>query len=193
MVADGLRQVALLRSDHNIVYLGWYIKKKGVYELVDAIHILHKEGIKLHLDFYGTKEVEKLTKYVRIKELTKIIQVNGWINDEQKIDALYRSAILVLPSHTEGLPNVILEAMATRTPIISTFVGGLRDILKDGENCLITKIRNPKDLSEKIKLYLEHPKMRRRIADNAYEEVKKNYDITIIGEEFSKIIMECQT
>lgn len=179
------------RSDHNIIYLGWYIEKKGIYELVDAIEILTQKGVKIHLDFYGTKEIEKLTEYVSKKDLTNIIQVNGWINKKEKVDALYRSAMLVLPTHTEGLPNVILEAMATCTPIISTFVGGLRDILKDGENCVITKVSDARDLSEKIQMCLEHPELRHRIAANAYEQAKINFDISIIERNFSRIIKEC--
>lgn len=178
------------RLSHNIVYLGWYIKEKGVYELVDAIGILRQRGVNVHLDFFGTKEVYKLTHYVNHNGLAEFIDVHGWIDDSEKIDALYRSTMLILPSHTEGLPNVILEAMATNTPIISTFVGGLKDILKDGHNCIIANVGDPEDLSNKIQMCLEHPELLRSISKNAYEEAKLHYDISFIGKNFSSIIHE---
>ena len=175
------------RSD-ELLYLGWYIRAKGVYELVDAVELLTKRGIALHLNFYGTKEVAQLTEYVQAKDLMTAITVNGWIGEEEKLQALYGSAMLILPSHSEGIPNVILEAMATRTPIVATFVGGMKEILRDGENAVTVAVNNPADLSEKILLLLQDEALRIRIAENAYQEAAGVYDVPLIRNYFREII-----
>lgn len=186
---EGLRSpIEHVRAEDILLFLGWFIKGKGVFELVDAVEILINKGQRVHLDFFGTKQIEKLQKYIADKGLTRYIVVNGWIGMEDKITALYKSTILVLPSHSEGIPNVILEAMATRTPILATHVGGLKEILLDGVNAVITEPRNPTLLSEKIQLLLEDRALRERIAEAAYNDAVNKYDIHQIKKRFGKIV-----
>jgi glycosyltransferase involved in cell wall biosynthesis len=172
----------------RLLYLGWYIKEKGVYELVDAIEILLKKGIRIQANFFGTKNIKELRNYVSAKELTEQIHIHGWISNGKKLKVLYEATALVLPSHSEGIPNVILEAMATKTPIIATSVGGLREILKDGENAIITEVNNPHDLSEKIMMCLKNKELREHISGNAYRNACMKYDVKIIKQQFSKIV-----
>lgn len=176
------------RMRNSLLYLGWYIKAKGVYDLVDAIEILTQKGIKIHLDFYGTKQLDELENYVRNKQLIEQICINGWLSDANKLEALYKCTMLILPSHSEGIPNVILEAMATKTPIIATPVGGLKEILRDGENAIIAQANNPRDLSEKILKCFENKALRNKITANAYQEATTKYDVRVIKEEFARII-----
>lgn len=177
-----------VRDRNRLLYLGWYNKEKGVYDLVDAVQMLVEQGSNIEMNFFGTKEVNQLRKYVEEKGLTGKIRVNGWANDDEKLKALYTSAMLILPSHTEGIPNVILEAMATKTPIVSTLVGGLKEVLENGENAIITEPQNPLDLSEKISTCLKNEMLRKKIAENAYREVEQKYDLPIINKEFSEIM-----
>jgi glycosyltransferase involved in cell wall biosynthesis len=183
-----INEEGIERAENDLLYLGWYVREKGVYELVDAIHILVHKGVNIHMNFYGTKELENLKSYVKKKNLTEKITVNGWITGKKKLKTLYESTALILPSHTEGIPNVILEAMATKTPIIATLVGGLKEILKDGENAIIAEAGNPRDLSEKILKCLQDKELRDRIAANAYQDSGTKYDVHIIKEKFGQII-----
>ena len=176
------------RAANRLLYLGWYIPEKGIYELVDAVEILVQSGMDLELDFYGTKQIDRLKAYVKCKELQSRVRVNGWINLEKKIEALRTSTMLVLPSHSEGIPNVVLEAMATETPILATSVGGVKEILRDGENALIVEINNPIDLSEKIRQMLQDKGLRIRLSENAYRDAVEKYDVEIIKKEFRQII-----
>jgi glycosyltransferase involved in cell wall biosynthesis len=176
------------RSDNHILYLGWYVQQKGVYDLVDAIEILVKQGKFLQLDMYGTKQIDKLRTYVEMKNLNHSIKVNGWISGEDKIRALYECSLLVLPSYSEGLPNVILEAMATQTPIISTEAGGLKEILKHEENAVIVPMGNPRKLSEAIEMCLTDEELRTRIASQAYECAKSAFDIDSVKLELHRIL-----
>ena len=176
------------RLSDRILYLGWYIKEKGVYELVDAIEILINNSVKIQADFYGAKKIDKLRSYVENKGLKEKIRINGWINNGKKLKALYECTALILPSHSEGVPNVILEAMATKTPIISTLVGGLKEILRDGENAFITEVNNPKDLSRKILKCLVDKELRDKLAGYAYQNVCMQNDVKKIKKDFEKIV-----
>ena len=176
------------REDGKLLFLGWYVPAKGVYELVDAVALLKNEGLKVHLDFFGTKDIDSLREYVSGRSLNAVISVNGWIGPGEKLRALYESSMLILPSHSEGIPNVILEAMATKTPIVATCVGGLKEILRDGENALIVRVNDPVDLSNKIRLMLQDREMASRLAENGYSEALKYYDVGIIRKQFIDII-----
>jgi glycosyltransferase involved in cell wall biosynthesis len=177
-----------IRAQSKLLYLGWYITEKGVYDLVDAISILTSRGAEINLEFYGTKQIKKLQSYVKSKGLEGVISVNGWIDGPEKSAALHQATALVLPSYSEGIPNVILEAMATKTPIISTLVGGLKEILQDEENAIIAEPGNPKDLSEKILKCIKDEELRNKIASKAYDDVVTKYDIAIIKKELSLIL-----
>ncbi|NMC75603.1 MAG: glycosyltransferase family 4 protein [Geobacteraceae bacterium] len=176
------------RRPNHVLFLGWYMKRKGVYELVDALGILRKENIEVRADFYGTKEIEELRSYVAACGLSDVVRINGWIGEEDKLKALYSCTMLVLPSHTEGVPNVILEAMATRTPIVSTLVGGLRDILRDGENAVIAKPENAEDLGQRIRMVLQDDTLAGRIAETAYREACDKYDLPVVKIRFKMIL-----
>ena len=176
------------RDMKRLLFLGWFNRGKGVYDLVDAAEILVKQGVDFIIDFYGTKEVEKLREYVFEKKLDSSVKVHGWADEKQKLEALHRSTALVLPSYTEGIPNVILEAMAAKVPIISTLVGGLTEILRDGENAIIVEPGNPTDLAEKIKFALDNRQFCYDIAHNAYLEAREKYDLPIIKAQLQKIL-----
>lgn len=176
------------RRPGHLLFLGWYMKRKGVYDLVDAVRILREERHAVSADFFGTKEVEELRDYVSRHGLSDSVKIHGWIGEEEKLKALHGCGMLVLPSHTEGIPNVILEAMATKTPIVSTLVGGLRDVLRDGENAVIAEAGNAVDLSKKILLLLQDPDLAVRIAENAYQEACEKYDLPIIKTQLRTIL-----
>lgn len=176
------------RERDKILYLGWYIREKGVFDLVDAMEILANEGESVRLCFYGTKGAERLRDYVRRKRLCDRVSVNGWVDEAEKIDALRTSSVLVLPSYSEGVPNVVLEAMAAGTPVVATAVGGLKEILQDGENAVVAGVGNPRDLSRKILACLKDDALRIKISENAYRDISANYGCQVIKEKLSKIV-----
>lgn len=181
------------RACNKLLYLGWYLREKGVYDLVDAIEIIVSKGIAVSLDCYGTRQLDKLRSYVKRMQLQHVISVNDWIDDREKYNALFKATALVLPSYSEGIPNVILEAMATRTPIISTLVGGLKEVLKDGESAIIAQAGNPVDLSEKILKCLSDAGIRDKITSNAYREALDKYDVSIIVKDLSRIFQQLRS
>ena len=185
---DMINKRGVARDPNRLLYLGWYSREKGVYDLVDAIERLLQKGKNLEAEFYGTKGINTLRGYVYEKRLEEKIAINGWVDDDKKLEALFRATMLILPSYTEGVPNVILEAMATRTPIVSTLVGGLAEILQDNRNAMIAEVKNFRDLSRRIERCLEDEVLRRTLAENAYKYVKEHHDMATIRTHFKRIV-----
>lgn len=114
----------------KLIYLGNYIKEKGIIELVKAVIEVNNNDIKFELNLFGNFASEKLKKEV----LTLIdgfgfIKINGPIYDNNKFLKLSESDLLVLPSYNEGLPLVLLESMSIGLPVIISNVGYIQDAL----------------------------------------------------------------
>ncbi|GIV17801.1 MAG: hypothetical protein KatS3mg022_3236 [Armatimonadota bacterium] len=85
--------------------------------------------------------------------------------------------LLVLPSRTEGLPNVILEAFAYKTPVVATAVGGVPELVKNGETGWLVPPRNPYALAQAIVEALSNPEEARRRAENAYRHLLQHFTV----------------
>lgn len=85
--------------------------------------------------------------------------------------------LFVLPSLTEGLPNVVLEAFATATPVIATAIGGVPELVIDGENGFLVPASNPDLLTKAIIKGLRSPELMKIMGRNGYEKVKTEFSL----------------
>ena len=152
----------------RILFLGWIIREKGVYDLADAIpNILSKFPDAL-FTFAGNKEVVELQELLMRRGLENSTEVLGWVDGQNKIDLLRTSWILALPSYAEGVPNVVLEAMASRLPIVTTPVGGLPDILKNEQTALFVEPGDVGAISDALLKLLTASELRESLASAAF-------------------------
>ena len=121
-----------LHNPMTVLFLGRLGKRKGIYDILDAIEILIDKNI--HFILAGDGEINEVREIIKKKGLQKIVEVPGWISGEEKLSLLVKSDLYILPSYNEGLPISILEAMAAGLPIISTPIGGIPDAVIEGEN-----------------------------------------------------------
>ncbi len=124
-------------KDHFIL-LGQLGKRKGAYDLVDAVQEAVKDVPAIKVYMAGDGDVEKIREMVIEKKLENNIDVVGWVDFQGKIDLLKKCSTMVLPSYNEGLPMAILEAMAAGKIIISSTVGAIPEVVKDENGFLIT-------------------------------------------------------
>ena len=127
---------------------------------------------KLQLIFGGDGEVEKAKEYIKQNKLDNIAFYQGWVSGKNKIELLNRADAYVLPSYNEGLPVSILESMSYHLPIISTNVGGIPEIVKDGVNGFIIEPGNKKGLKEAIDHLLFNRKLREKMGVASADMVK---------------------
>ncbi|MCF2487385.1 glycosyltransferase family 4 protein [Dyadobacter sp. CY347] len=119
----------------SFLFLGRIGDRKGIFDLLDVIskNRDHYQG-KLSLTIGGDGEIERLKSYLNDHQLNQICKYVGWVDGNLKKDLLQACDVLILPSYNEGLPIAILEAMSYGKPIVSTNVGGIPEVVKDGVN-----------------------------------------------------------
>jgi len=139
----------------SVLFLSRIERVKGIYEALDSIEMLRKDHPNIELRIAGTGgELEAVTEYIAKKNIQGV-KLLGWITGESKVKAFMESDVYLLPSyHGEGLPCSILEAMATGLPVLSTDVGGIKDFFEDKKMGYLIKMKDPADITEKIKLLI---------------------------------------
>ena len=174
----------------NLLFLAWLEKDKGIFDLIRAIDIIVKNGLKnFELQIAGKgkdeKEAELLVKELNLGEYIKFY---GWVLGERKMDLLANSEIFILPSYYEGSPNALLEAMASGNACITTGVGAIPDIIKNGNNGIISPKSNILELSKNISFLINKEETRNQMSTNAMEYVKEYHDIKVAIKQFEIIL-----
>ena len=175
------------KEEKIILYLGWFVKEKGVFDIVKAVPEVLAEEPTAKFLFCGTRDTEKLRSLFMDKPYKDRVSVREWIQGEEKTDILAQSTMLLLPSYTEGFPNVILEAMASCLPIVTTPVGAIPEALKEGENCLYIQPGDVQSLKEKILNILKNPEWGVKMGEKNLQLVREIYDINIVGSQLKEI------
>lgn len=161
-----------VRRDYNkILFIGRLHRIKGIDNLIRAVAIIAKERQDIKLEIAGGgEEKESLEKLVDDLNLKEHVSFTGFIPNNM-LAPYYNSAVsvavpsLLLPSgETEGMPVVILEAMACGIPVIASDVGGISDVLKDGCNGFLFKPGSPEEIAGAI----------RKIFDADIDELSEN-------------------
>lgn len=170
---------------NTIVYLGEVIKTKGVEELLLAFSIFNRRNDYAYtLDVIGPGNEKYMSKLKETYEFTHVNLV-GEVAHKEAMKRLAEARVLVLPSYTEGFPNVILEAMALGKCIIATDVGAIPEMLTDDAGILIKP-----HCADEIILALEQIKkdeVIRRYGGNANTRVRQMYDIENTFEKYRNI------
>jgi len=119
----------------RFVCVGRLCEEKGQLLLVEALKVLKDRGVEAELVFAGDGELRgALDERVRALGLAPQVRVTGWISSDQVRAEIEQARALALPSFAEGLPVVIMEAMALRRPVISTYVAGIPELVVDGQS-----------------------------------------------------------
>lgn len=121
----------------KLLFLGLVGQRKGVYELLPAMRAVVDQGVAVRLVIGGNGEVAKAQGLVTDLALDEQVELAGWVNGEAKTQLLREADAYVLPSHNEGLPMSLLEAMSWGVPVISTHVGGIPELVRDGVDGLL--------------------------------------------------------
>lgn len=152
---------------------------KGHLELIEAVKILVEKNISVELTFIGGGVfLDEIRKKINVNNLNNNIRLTGNISDRNIITKyLVESDLFVFPSKSEGLPRVVLEAMAAGTPCIASDVGGIYEILD--KEVLFNKKLNSNELANLILSM----KIKEKLATQSYSnfnKVKNEYNSKII-------------
>jgi glycosyltransferase involved in cell wall biosynthesis len=174
--------------DNIIGYIGRISREKGIENFVKAIpNILAKKN-NVRFLICGDGELrDEIEAYLRKYNLENKVTLTGWIPHEQLPLILNKLLLLVLPSYTEGLPNIILEAMACGTPVLATPVGAIKDIIINNQTGFIAEENAPELLAQEILRSLRNKNIK-RIIEEAKEKVENEFIFSNVINEWKNIL-----
>ena len=159
--------------------------RKGLGYLIEAVHKLSQKYPQVKLKIMGDGEEEKIRLEDIIKELNiqdKVVFL-GRIPREETSPYYQEADVFVLPSLNEGMSNAMLEALSTGLPILATDTGGSDELIQEGKNGYIVKMKNAQDIADKIEKLIKDPELRKimgeasrkKALEMSWDEVAKKY------------------
>jgi len=116
------------------------------------------------------------------------VQITGWISNDQVREHILRARALVLPSFAEGLPVAIMEAMALHRPAISTYVAGIPELVREGQNGWLVPSGDVNALVQAIKACLRTPAdTLQKMSDAAYQRVLEFHNLEIESRKLARL------
>jgi len=157
----------------DVGYIGRFSGVKNVTSYIRSISFLNEKNDKMKFFIGGDgNKKDKVLNCIQENSLEKRVTYPGWISRNDLPRYLNDIKLLVLPSHSEGLPNIMLEAMSCGTPVLASSVGSVPDIIEHGKNGFLLKDNSPNGIARNVL------------------QVFENYDLGKIGKNARKTVEE---
>jgi glycosyltransferase involved in cell wall biosynthesis len=171
-----------------LISVGRLTEAKDQITLLSAIELLKKQGRNIFLIVVGDGELRiSLEKEIAKNNLADCVCLTGSRSDVYQL--LPGVDAFILSSKREGFPMSILEAMAAGLPVIATKVGGIPEVIKDGENGILVPPQDQNSLANAICSVLDDSEFATNLASRARITVEQNYSIQAITEAYAKIYL----
>jgi glycosyltransferase involved in cell wall biosynthesis len=158
-----------------IASIGRLSIEKGHADLINAIDLVKRRGRDVSLVLIGDgPERPKLIQQINALGLQGTVHLPGYMQEPQRF--LEEVDLMVLPSHTEGLPNAALEALLMEVPVLATRVGGTPEVITDGETGRLVPSHSPEALAGGILDFIADPEAWMRMARRGKDMVEANFD-----------------
>lgn len=188
--ADHFKPAAIeKRTENRIIFIGRLDQWKGVGFLIQAFKTLLADGIPAHLDILGDgPDRNKLQQQAADLGLQDVISFHGAVHGVAPY--LQQASLFVLPSLSEGMPNVVLEAMACGLPVIASRVGGIVDIVADGENGILVEAQRADQLCEAMKQVIINKELAQQLGMAARKTIEERFSLPVIVNRYSDLYQE---
>jgi glycosyltransferase involved in cell wall biosynthesis len=171
-----------------LLSVGRLTEAKDQLTLLSAMEMLKKQGRNIYLIIVGDGEMqERLEMEITQKELTNCVRLLGIRSDVDKL--LPGADAFVLSSKREGFPMSILEAMAAGLPVIATNVGGIPEVIKDGENGILVPPQDKVSLANAICRVLDDHKLAASLGGKARLTIEENYSLPAVTKAYEKVYL----
>lgn len=183
-----------LKSRDNLVgYIGRLHMSKGVMNFAKAVPIIAKTHDNISFLIGGNGILyDQLKHQIENSALSRKVKMTGWLSGNAFPRHLNELKLLVLPSYSEGLPTIILEAMACGTPVLATPVGGVPDVIKDEETGFIMEDNSPECIARNVIRALNYPKLD-QIVGNARAIIEREYTYQAALKRYKQILNKVVT
>lgn len=179
------------RDAVNILFLGWLERNKGILDLIKAVDKYRDKLTCARFVICGDGGArESAERKVRAAGLGALFDFKGWTVGAEKMQALCEADIFVLPSYREGLPNSLLEAMASGLPVIASRAGAIPEVINGSNGGILIDAGNVDALGHALVQMTSDPERRRRMGVNNRKYVISNHDIQVIWPHFLDMFTE---
>ena len=170
--------VAQAATPFRFVSVGRLAPVKGQHILLEAMALLVKRDHAVALSIGGGgPEMDNLRAHVAALGLGDVVTLEGWC-DQARVKAMYAASdAFVLASFAEGIPVVLMEAMAMRLPCVATRVMGVPELVEDGVSGLLATPSDAVSLADAMERLITDPALRARLAEAGREKVLRDYDL----------------
>ncbi len=182
-------------DEKNIIigYIGRLAFNKGIKEAIQALGILQKNGtnnIKLKIAGSGPYE-EELRELVKSESLESLVEFAGPIFDADKLRFWNDIDIFIFPTfHCEGLPYTVLESLASGTPLLTTRVGGITDVIQNNAQGVFVEPHDPQEVAHKIDELIKDREKLRAMSVAAIQRAQEYYGIERLATQFDELYQE---
>ena len=182
-------------AGNKFLYVGRVLQQKGMDELLEACHQVFKIHPDAHLTIAGGEDVAKYSSKAEKMGISKNVTFTGEIVGKTLIELYQKSDIFVLPSHAEGMPLVLLEAMSTGLACIATDVGAIPEVLKPSGGSIIP----PKDvdaLRDAMLHLVGKPDIQKEMGEENREIINRYFSFSNVAENmkgiYDEMIINCK-
>jgi colanic acid/amylovoran biosynthesis glycosyltransferase len=187
-----LRNIKKREDSINLLFVGRLIEKKGIIDLLYAFKIIIKKKKNIKLSIVGNGQLnEDINSIIKENNLEKNINKIDFLSNEELLKIIKKQDLVIQPSKTakngdkEGIPVVLMESMALKVPVISTYHSAIGELIKDNYSGFLVTENCPEELAKKIEFVIDEylsqsPKSEKKlnkILNNAYKKVYKEYNL----------------
>ena len=180
-------------SGRTVLFLSRFVREKGIFELLDAFTRVAGKFPDARMIMAGDGPVcKELEQAINEAGLAEQVELPGYLRGDDKARVLMAADIFVLPTYYgEGCPVSMLEAMAAGLAVISTPVGGIPDILRDGENGTLLPSADPDLIYKALYRLMSSPALLATIANTNREVAWRCYEASVVTAELENHYREC--
>ncbi len=182
------------RGTHTrLLFLSNLIESKGVFILIEALKILRNKNLDFTCDFVGGEgdiTAIQFNEIINRCNLQDFVAFAGKRFGAEKESYFLNADVFILPSFNDCFPVVLLEAMQHGLPVVSTFEGGIPDIVEDGITGFLVQQRNAQQLADKLELLIKNPELRISMGKKAKEKFTKEYTLEIFEKRMVEILTD---
>ncbi len=173
---DLIKEKLTKPNNKLILFLGFICERKGCFDIPAIVDQVCSKIPDARFILGGSGEIEKVKQKLSAKYKDNV-EFPGWIRNEQKRQYLREADIFLLPSYNEGMPMAILDAMGCGLPIVSTDVGGIPKIVRQGINGYLYKPGDSKSMACAIIEYLTDDEKRLKAGRESVDVIRKSYSL----------------
>jgi glycosyltransferase involved in cell wall biosynthesis len=176
------RDLGISKENFTVITVGFVGWRKGSYDILDAVPLVVQACDSVRFIFVGGEEypgeIGPFNERVQNENLGKWVLFTGEVPREKVPGYLACADVFLLPSHREGMPISIIEAMRGGVPIISTLVGAIPEMIENGTSGILINPGAPDEIAEAVLSLKRDDSLRRRLAEGSRRAFEEKYEIS---------------